>query len=307
MSMVLILLATLASTVLFVAGARNLVEASAWQRQLSELVYDDPDAVGSTTVQRYDRRFRRTRLGQWVTHQLVLSGIAHPPVLVAGATLLGGLVAAYVLTKLMAPVFGVLGLVAAAQGLRVFLARARDKRREDFIGQMPELARVLANATSAGLSIRTAIEMAGEELAEPAATEMRRVASAMTFGATLEKSLDEVNRRLPSREIAVLVSTLLISARSGGSLVSSLRDIADTLETRKETRREIRTLLAQSVVTGYMVVAMGVGLLVMINALRPGTINLMTRTLLGQGAFVVAGLLYAAGLLAIGRTTRIDP
>ena len=77
----------------------------------------------------------------------------------------------------------------------------------------------------------------------------------------------------------MLISTLLVSARSGGSLVSSLRDIADTLETRKEVRREIRTLLAQSVITGYMVVAMGVGLLIMINTIRPGTINLMTRSL----------------------------
>ena len=47
--------------------------------------------------------------------------------------------------------------------------------------------------------------------------------------------------RLPSREVAVLVSTLLVSARSGGSLVTALRDIADTLEARKETRREVRT------------------------------------------------------------------
>lgn len=305
--MVLILLGTLAAVLLFVAGARNLVEAGSWQRELSALVYDHQDGVTTTSVQRYDRWFRRTRPGRWVAHQLVLSGISHPPVVVAAVTLVGGVLASYALATLMAPVFGVLGLVAAGQGLRVFLSRARDKRREDFIAQMPELARVLANATSAGLSIRTAIEMAGEELAEPAATEMRRVASSMKFGATLDASLDEITQRLPSREIAVLISTLLVSARSGGSLVSSLRDIADTLETRKEVRREIRTLLAQSLVTGYMVVAMGIGLLIMINTIRPGTINLMTRSLLGQGTFVVAGLLYAAGLLAIRRTTRIEP
>lgn len=302
-----ILLGTLSSVILFVAGARHLVEASSWQRELAALVYDDDQAARGSLARRADRLFRRTRPGRWVAHQLALSGIGHPPVVVAAVTLLGGVVAAYVLAKVMAPVFGVLGLIAAGQGLRVFLARARDKRREDFIAQMPELARVLANATSAGLSIRTAVEMAGEELAEPAATEMRRVADSMKFGASLDDSLNEITERLPSREIAVLISTLLVSARGGGSLVSSLRDIADTLETRKEVRREIRTLLAQSVITGYMVVAMGIGLLIMINAIRPGTIDLMTRSLLGQGAFVAAGLLYAAGMLAIRRTTRIEP
>ena len=78
------------------------------------------------------------------------------------------------------------------------------------------------------------------------------------------------------------MSTLLVSARSGGSLVTSLRTIADTLEERKETRREIRTTLAQSIVTGYMVIGLGFAILVLLNVVNPGTVETMTRNLLGQ-------------------------
>lgn len=305
-ALVLILAGTLLAVVVFVAGVRHLVDASSWQKELTALVYDDEEGQRSA-LQRWDRRFRRTRPGRWVEQQLVLAGIRYRPLDVVAVTLAAGVIATYLLARLMAPVFGLLGLVLAAQGLRVFLRRARDKRREDFIAQMPELARVLANATSAGLSIRTAIEMAGDELAEPASTEMRRVSDAMRFGGSLDDSLCEIMHRLPSREIAVLVSTLLVSARSGGSLVTSLRDIADTLESRKEVRREVRTILAQSVLTGYMVIGMGVLILMAVNGIRPGTIQLMTQRTLGQAAFLVAAMLYLLGMLMIRRIARIEP
>jgi tight adherence protein B len=305
-ALVLILAGTLLAVVVFVAGVRNLVDASSWQKELTALVYDDDLRTGSARL-RWDRRFRRTRPGRWVEQQLVLSGIRHRPLDVVVVTTAAGQVATYLLARLMAPVCGLLGLVLAAQGLRVFLRRARDKRREDFIAQMPELARVLANATSAGLSIRTAIEMAGDELSEPARTEMQRVSDSMRFGGSLDDALGEITQRLPSREIAVLISTLLVSARSGGSLVTSLRDIADTLESRKEVRREVRTILAQSVLTGYMVIGMGVLILIAVNGIRPGTIELMTQRTLGQIAFVIAAALYVLGMLMIRRIARIEP
>lgn len=306
--MLAVLLGSVAAVVLFVYGVREVLQVATWRREVAVLVLDDVGQARTEAVlRRYDRAFRRTRPGRWVERQLVLAGVDRPPLVVAGATVLGTLVVSYLLSRTLAPAFAVVGLLVGGQGLRAFLARGRNRRREEFIAQMPELARVLANATSAGLSIRTALDMAADEVADPARTELRRIADAMAFGADLETSLQAVGERLPSREVSVLISTLLVSARSGGSLVSALRDIAETLENRKEVRREIRTVLAQSLATGYLVIAMGVALLFLLNVAQPGTVEKMTTTPLGQGALLVAGLLYTAGVLAVRRMTRIEP
>ena len=302
-----VLVGCLLASVLFVAGARELVRVSSWRRDVSLLVLDEGRQERRDALQGWDRRFRRTRPGHWVERQLALAGVERPPLLVAGLTVLATLLTCYLLSVALAPVFGVVGLAVGAQGLRVFLGRARDRRREEFVGQMPELARVLANATSAGLSLRTSLTMAADELSDPARTELRRIADGMSFGASLEASLAAVQERLPSREVQVLISTLLVSARSGGSLVSALRDIADTLDNRKEVRREIRTVLAQALATGYLVIAMGVGLLFLLNVVRPGTVEKMTVSPLGQAALLVAGALYTGGALLVRRMTRIDP
>jgi len=306
-----VILVILAGTALAVGavllGLRDLALAGEERRQIvTAIVGDDELLARDTRFERLDSALSSSRLGRRLERELMLAGVRRSPMLVLAAGAAVAVVAAVALWTLLAPAFGVLGVSAGVLAVRAYLRRERTRRLEAFVAQLPELARVLANATNAGLSIHTAIGVAAEELDDPSRAELRRVATRISFGAGLEEALLELDERLPSREIAVLTSTLLVSARSGGSLVTALRGIADTLETRKETRREIRTTLAQSLATGYLVIVMGFGLLFLLNTMAPGTVETMTTSPAGQVALIVAGALFAGGFLAIRRMTRID-
>ena len=197
-------------------------------------------------LKRLSLRFNRSSVGRWLERELVLAGVSYPPVAVFAVMVVLTLSLPYVLAQLFAPAFGVVGLLSGYLLLRGWLRRGRERRRERFVQQIPELARVLANATNAGLSISTAWVVAEGEMAEPARTEIQRLNAAVRFGASLEESMLQLNDRLPAREVRVLMSTLVVSSRSGGSLIKALRDISLTLDDRKEVRREVRTTLAQS-------------------------------------------------------------
>ena len=259
-----------------------------------------------TRLARISLRFNRSRLGRWLQRELVLAGISYSPIAVFGALLLVTATMPYLLARLLAPAFGVVGLAAGYLLLRGWLRRSRERRRERFVQQIPELARVLSNAVNAGLSITTAWVVAEGEMAEPAKTEIQRLNAAVRFGTSLEEAMLQLNDRLPAREVRVLMSTLVVSARSGGSLIKALRDISLTLDDRKEVRREIRTTLAQSRATGALITVMGVGILLALNAMQPGTVERMTQTLLGQVALLVSFGLFLAGHLIVRRMTRID-
>lgn len=295
-----------AALMLFIAGLLDIASGPIAQRRVVGAVLDDSGRTPQDRVARLERGFVRTRLGRWLERQLVLAGSRRSPLAVLVAGLAVAVALATVLWNLFAPAFGVVGVALGLFLLRGWLRRGQVRRREAFISQMPELARVLANATNAGLSIATAIAIAGDELDEPARSELQQVSNSLAFGNDLETALNEVRDRLPSREVGILMSTLLVSARAGGSLVTSLRTIADTLEERKETRREIRSTLAQSVATGYTVIVMGFGLLLLLNLINPGTVEIMTRNPIGQAALVFAGALFTAGFLVIRRMTRIE-
>jgi tight adherence protein B len=187
-----------------------------------------------------------------------------------------------------------------------FLNWQRQKRIEKFINQLPEMARILANATQAGLALRTAIGMAAEELEAPAGEELAKASAQLAVGASLDDALGELADRLPSRELVVLVTTLVLSNRAGGQVVSALRNLTETLEERKETRREVRTQLSQVNMTSYAVPVLGVGALFMLNAINEGSLDRMTASPIGQAAVIIAFGLYAVGFFLIRRLSRID-
>jgi tight adherence protein B len=223
------------------------------------------------------------------------------------AGMLGGAGALWIVAHVvLAPFFGPIAAVLGSWAAFAFLNWRRQVRIERFINQLPELSRVLANATQAGLARRTALPMAAEELEAPAGEELSKVANALAVGHSLDDALRELQERLPSRELAVLVTTLILSARTGGSLVNSLRNLTETLEERKETRREVRTQLAQIRLTAYAVPVIGIGALLMIDQITPGALAAMTGGGIGQAAVVVSLSLYALGFFLIRRMSRIE-
>ncbi len=148
--------------------------------------------------------------------------------------------------------------------------------------------------------------MAAEELEAPAGEELKQVADAMAVGHSVEDSLAELQQRLPSRELIVLVSTLVLSSRAGGSVVESLRNLTVTLEERKETRREIRTQMSQVTVTAYAVPVIGIGSLLLLNRIMPGSLQAMTGSTIGRICVLVSLGLYVVGFALIRRMSRID-
>ncbi|MCC0096282.1 type II secretion system F family protein [Streptomyces flavotricini] len=300
---------TLLACVLVVAGVQAYAAGRAQRAALVERLAADGAPERSGRTRRFagvDRRLRRTALGKRIELKLAVTGLDLTPgeffvyvlMSVAGVWL----VAASFLAPFFGPVAALIGLWAAD----AFLNWQRARRNERFINQLPELARILANATQAGLALRTAIAIAAEELEAPAGEELSRVADRLAVGHSIEESLGEIAERLPSRELVVLVSTLVLSARAGGAIVGSLRNLTVTLEQRKETRREVRTQLSQVTVTAYLVPAIGLGSLLLVNAMMPGALDRMTGAFIGQTAVLVAIGLFTLGFVLIRRLSKID-
>ncbi|MFI6339752.1 type II secretion system F family protein [Streptomyces sp. NPDC050535] len=302
--------ATVLCGTLAVAGVHAYASGRAQRQALVDrLSSTGPLRTAAGRVRRFagvDRRLRRTRVGRSIHLRLSATGLDLTAgeffTYVTAVVVALWLIAAAALAPFFGPIAALLGVWSAA----VFLNWQRQKRIEDFISQLPDVARLLANATAAGLALRTALAMAAEELEAPAGEELAHVADQLTMGRTVEDALAELSERLPSRELIVLVTTLVLANKAGGSVVSSLRNLTQTLEDRKETRREVRTMLSEVNATAFTVPFLGIGSLVLINSSNEGALARVTGSPLGQGLVLLSLGLYTVGFFVIRRLGKIE-
>ncbi|WP_017622554.1 type II secretion system F family protein [Nocardiopsis chromatogenes] len=274
-------------------ASRGTLEEELERRRRSPMARLDAMLRTAEFGVKLERRLRTAGLEMKVSTFVLFVGIA-------------SVVSVVFLWRALAPVFGIVAIFAVVAGIFGYLKRQEERRKEAFTAQLPELARVLSNATQAGLALPTAIDMAAEELDDPAGAELRYTARSIQLGQPFEEAITDLRERMPSREIGVLISTLLVSSRSGGALVSSLRNISNTLESRKETRREIKTILGESTSTAYAMLGMGVGSYFLINTLMPGAISTMAQSTAGLVIILVTMALFTIGFIAVLRMTKLD-
>lgn len=296
-----------ASLAIGLLGVRIVVRSWSQQAAVAErTALDVAERRAGRLRYRLNRRFLRTAVGSALGLRLTAAGVGMMPLDFALLC-----TAAFIIVfEITGPFFPPwLSLIAGAVAVRACFAwvdKQREKRRQAFITQLPEIARILSNASSAGLAIRAAIEMAAGELEDPAGNELAVVAEELSLGQSVERALSNLEKRMPSRDVGVLISTLVIQQRSGGDLVRALQDMAGTLDQRRDLSREVRTVMAGSIFTGYMVAGLGVVTVLILNLINPGVIDELTSSIGGVIVLLIATALYLAGFLLIRKVTRIE-
>ena len=296
-----VLLLALAGIATYLSGAARRAELA------SRGGPGDDEARLSRTLHGANVHLRRTRHGRRLSTWLSSAAAPFGPAeLLLGC--IAGTLAGLGLFGLFMPRLAalVLGAGCTIGGVRAWVERRRGRRRDLFVAQLPDVARLLANGASAGLSLPAAIQLAARELDDPAGTEMSSVVQQLRVGRPVDEALEGLRERLPSRELGVLMTTLVIQQRAGGDTVRALNELGHTLEARKDLAREIRTLLSGSVFTGWLVAGIGIATILLLNVISPGVMREMTSSLVGLGAIAVAGALWAAAFFLIRRATRVE-
>ena len=187
-----------------------------------------------------------------------------------------------------------------------WLRRRRDQRVERFIAQLPEVSRVLSNGTSAGMSVERALVLAAQEMSEPAGVELKRTTSQLALGWSLNSALTDLAERMPSRELNVLVRTIIIQSTAGGALASALHDIALALEDRKQLHREVRTAIIGTAYSAYLVTIIGLAAIILMNMMKPGVLDSMASSFIGRIILLAALLCFGIGALLMKLVSRVE-
>ncbi|MEE8602159.1 type II secretion system F family protein [Euzebya tangerina] len=256
---------------------------------------------------RFDKLVSSVALGRSVSRRLDAAGRTD---LLAGDVVAVALLAAAGVIYLLSSVVTVGAATVVALGLLLvanqYLNYLVQKRIDAFSDQLPDIALVMSNAAGAGIAIPNALQLTANEMAEPAASLLQHAVRELAVGASLADAMDSLKERVPSREMSVLVSTLIIQQRAGGDVIEALREMSTNLEQRRDLRREVRTVMSGVRFTAYAIMGLGTGSLLLIESLRSGTLQRMTSSLAGQLILIAAFGFFFIGFLAVRRLSRVD-
>jgi tight adherence protein B len=180
--------------------------------------------------------------------------------------------------------------------------RRRYRRRLDQGTAAAALA--LADGLAAGHSVRGALAICGKGLGGPIGKELRSVGHELELGAETETTLDRLRTSTRSRRVDLIVAAVRIQRRSGGSLATLLRGIAETLEDQDRLDAEVRAATAQARFTSVVVLLLPLVGLVLAELAAPGIVGDMMSSTAGASLLGAAAMLQLSGLLLIARLTR---
>ncbi|OGO51713.1 MAG: hypothetical protein A2148_02800 [Chloroflexi bacterium RBG_16_68_14] len=187
-----------------------------------------------------------------------------------------------------------------------YLKSARRGRLAKVERQLVEFLPLLASSLRSGFALPQGIEAAARQLGPPLGDELALLLSDVNLGATTQAALEDLQRRVGSPGLDIVVTAILVQRTTGGNLAEVLDRAAETLLERERIRGELHTLTTQQRLTGLvlMVYPIVVGLVLL--ALMPGIWSRLFTEPAGQIQLAIAGSLQLLGFFAIRRALRVE-
>lgn len=189
---------------------------------------------------------------------------------------------------------------------KLLLYLLKKKRLQAFDKQLPDFLLSLAGALQAGSGVQTAIQSLAEEAQSPLAQELSLVLREQRLGVPFDQCLQNLASRMSSEACELFVSSLRISAQTGGNLSEAIERIASTLRSRLQIQARIKALTSQGKMQAVIMCLLPVALILVLNHLDPEAMQQLWRSYEG---WVVLGLvifLEALGLWMISKIVAID-
>jgi Flp pilus assembly protein TadB len=151
--------------------------------------------------------------------------------------------------------FGIyLGILAIALG-KILLSFEEGKRKLVLEKQMPLLLSGMRSQMVSGITVQGSILAMAKDLPAPLGEELKIVEVDVTVGVSLEKALEALAIRVPSRLMQFLVASIGIAINSGSDLVPQLTTIEEIVQQRSRIQGKIRAAVALAKPTSYLAMA----------------------------------------------------
>jgi tight adherence protein B len=152
----------------------------------------------------------------------------------------------------------------------LYVAHQRRRRLARFEVQLPEALDLMLRALRSGHSFASALQMVGQEMANPVAAEFSTVHDEVNFGVAMEQALTNLTARVPLTDLRYFVVAVLIQRDSGGNLTEVLGNLSRLIRERLKLRSKVKVMSADGRLSAWILTLMPFALAALMNTFNPG-------------------------------------
>jgi tight adherence protein B len=202
----------------------------------------------------------------------------------------------------------ILAAPVAAAGTFLPLAYVQRKRARRLVKlqqQLPDALDLLGRALRAGHAFGSGLQMIGDEMADPIASEFRFVHDEVNFGVSLEQALTNLSVRVPITDLRYFVVAVLIQRDSGGNLTEVLSNLSRLIRQRLKLFGQVRVLSAEGRLSAWLLSLLPFAIGAFMTAFNPDFMKPLWTD--PMGISIVRGMLLsmACGILMLRKIIRI--
>ena len=203
---------------------------------------------------------------------------------------------------IVALLFGTMGLALP----RLLLWRLKKRRDRKFDRQLVEALANLGNSLKAGFSLPQALSLLSQETDNPMGQEIGLVVREMQVGVSMDEALANLYERMPSQDLDLIITSILISREVGGDLTEIFDNIAGTVRERHRIEGRIKALTAQGRLQGFVICSMPPAMVLALSYIAPGMIEPLYKTPTGWVLMGLVVVLMSLGIYTIYRIVDIE-
>ena len=180
------------------------------------------------------------------------------------------------------------------------------RRRNAFTNQLGDCLVTVADSLRAGFSFAQSMEVIVRDMEPPISDEFARVMRDMSAGVSLERALEDMDKRVNSTDFSLVVTAVLIQRQVGGNLATILDNISETVIERIKMKREIKSLTAQGRTSAKVLAVAPVIILIGMYFFARDNVMFFVENDIGRIAAVLAVISEAIGLYIIHKVTNLE-
>jgi len=201
------------------------------------------------------------------------------------------------------------GIAAAVLGWMAPLFYYRWKqmqRKEQFEAKLLDFTMGLASGMRSGLGLPQALEATSKRIGDPMQEELQTVLREYRFGMELADALQRLNDRMPCEDLNLLVTTIKLTTRTGGSLVEVMDKMVEMIRGRREFQERLKNMTAQGKFEAIAMSCAPIAAFILLYIVDPSLMRPMVTTGMGWCGIGIVAVMISCGYFVIKKIVTIE-